>query len=131
MSPLSLMRVHPSFFKYRLLDAMNGANNTKIWFHEDIDMDFAEQITGEVLVEEINAKTNMPRQYFKVVHKPQDYFDCAQYAFCAIHAGRTEISRLNKKPEVQTDTNFAQSTTKKFVPPQPKKKRIMYAENDD
>lgn len=145
---LNLVRIHPSFFKYRLLDSLNRTGKPIIYFHNEINMDFAEQITGEVLMEEMNEKTGVPRQYFKVVHTPQDFFDLAQYALAAVHMGRKDFAGLNigtPQPEPPHAEQQAappepgkppaaprvEKDVKKFIPPAPRRRRVLYGGGED
>lgn len=128
MKKLSLMRIHPDFFKFQLLDSLHRNNAVKIWFHGDIDRDFVEQITGEVVMEEVNSKTGVVRQFFKVIRTPQDYFDCAQYAFAALYMGRGDVLKLSATNDEPPKQNRAEAPVKVFVPPTPlnKRKRVSY-----
>ena len=78
---LSLLIIHPAFFKDEWMDMLSGVG-IPLYFHEDIDDDYARQATGEVLMEDDKPdKNGNIRQWYKKIRK-NDQFDCGQYS-CA------------------------------------------------
>lgn len=110
---LTLMHLHPSFFKDQLSFAISGradddadeqtvegsidaASEVAIFFHKEIDDEFVKQITGEVLRETKPDKYGNADQYWEVVRRPQDDFDCAQYSFAARHLAHNTLLKLDQ-----------------------------------
>ena len=130
MKQMSLIRTHPAFYKHRLLDSLARTTHPFIYLHSGVDMDFAEQLTGEVLMEEMNAKTGVPRQYFKVVRRPQDMFDLAQYALAVWHIGQADLEKLAREApavavEEGTDGVFRPPPVD-APPPAPRRRVVRY-----
>ena len=95
---LTLLHVHPSYFKYQLAQAVASEGPVSIWFHKDIDEDFTWQMAGEVLKETKPDKYGSTDLYWQKIHKNDD-FDLAQYSFAFRHLAQNALLNLNKDPE--------------------------------
>ena len=99
---IKLRHVHPTFFKDELVVLLQPLGDDeeistlplRLWFHADIGKDFADQITGEIPVEETKAdKFGNKKKYWKEI-RANHYFDCAQYALATRWMLRNDLNKL-------------------------------------
>jgi len=110
---LVLRHVHPSYFKDELYTILSGSFDEdgeivksealplRIHFHNEVDRDYASQLTGEVPMESKPDKFGNQTRYWKRV-RANHQFDCAQYAMALRWMMRNDLSRLDSKSVVET-----------------------------
>lgn len=110
-----LRHIHPTYFKDELVELMKQRDEEQqiaidagavppltIHFHEEVDRDYAEQVTGEVPMETNPDVYGNTRRYYKKI-RANHFFDCAQYALAIRWIVRRDIDRLQKKADDDDD----------------------------
>ncbi|MFH1603510.1 MAG: terminase gpA endonuclease subunit, partial [Pseudomonadota bacterium] len=93
-----LLHLHPRLFKDAWSYAMDGTQNVRVWFHEEIDEEYVAQVTGEVLREGKVDKFGQTDTFWVRVRRPQDQFDCGQYSMAARHVLGRQLMQLAEEP---------------------------------
>ena len=117
---LVLRHLHPLYFRDILTKAMSHIElqegdtmdvaverlPVRLWLHEEVDLDFVDQLTAEPCVEDPPDKYGMTRRYYKKLRR-NDYFDCAHYAIAIkymLHA--TLLERSGAAPKNKTSVTL-------------------------
>jgi len=116
---LVLQHIHPRYFKDELADLLAPPElmedqteqeamadmPVRIHFHDEIDADFVDQVTGEVLMEDKPDKHGVVNTYWKKI-RVNDFKDCCEYALALRYMMRIDLLRLENEenePAGKTD----------------------------
>jgi len=112
-----LRHVHPRFFHdvaWAMLEPLESKDGdtlidvwakrkTRINFHEEIDREFVNQITAEVLRETEPDKRGRTKLEVHVIRKNNHQFDCFRYSLVARYLLEEDLKEPEKKPEPEED----------------------------
>jgi len=104
---LILQHIHPRYFKDELADLLAKPElledqteeevlydmPMRLHFHEDIDSDFVDQVTGEVLMEDKPDKHGQVNTFWKKI-RTNDFKDNCEYALATRYMMRLDLLRL-------------------------------------
>jgi phage terminase large subunit GpA-like protein len=84
------------------LDQAWNARPFRLHFHEDIDKDYVDQITAEVLMEDEPNKQGLRQRYWKKIRKDNHEFDMFRYALVTRYLLRDDFAKVLAEAELQT-----------------------------
>ena len=139
---IKLRHLHPTYFRDELIALIQppdpedtefelAAQALRIHFHEEIDRDFVDQITGEIPLEgKADKYGNKPRYYKKI--RDNDYFDCSHYALAVRWMMRRDLQRLEDQAATGPEEPTAEAPRAKAPPSaEHESSNVSYADEDE
>jgi len=127
-----LHHLHPRFFRDELGTLLQPLSDDddyatfplRLWFHEEIDRDFIDQLLGEMLLSEKKAdRYGRKRTYWKKIGRKNDYFDLCHYALAMRWLFRRDLDKL-AKAEARELKDLLSGKGKQNKPSAKKRRRI-------